>query len=277
MKQFHKWLTLWGMAAAAILTAMTLTAATYAWFSANRQVETGKVTSKTGSKQLMLQISRKNGADFPGREEISSEVELKPLAGVLLPVSTADLETFFYCPVTNAEDNAEVFLQTTDESMYYHDTIYLRVVGDGFPAETRVGLFLDNTADKPIVKAESGNLLTAARLGLKFNNAGPVILTLSDEADVGEGNTWIDGRLQGGGKVLGSESGNAVPVDTPAKPYTDFLYALNASALAELKLEEIYTVDVYFYLEGCDPDCTDHRVGADEAKLNLAFFALQTQ
>ena len=41
-----------------------------------------------------------------------------------------------------------------------------------------------------------------------------------------------------------------------------------------LELNKIYSVEVFFYLEGCDPDCLSQRVAMDEAALNLAFFGL---
>ena len=47
--------------------------------------------------------------------------------------------------------------------------------------------------------------------------------------------------------------------------------------LAKLELNRIYRVDIYFYLEGCDPDCLTDRVAMDEALLKLAFFGLLAQ
>ena len=44
--------------------------------------------------------------------------------------------------------------------------------------------------------------------------------------------------------------------------------------IAELTINEIYTLDIYFYLEGCDPDCLSDRVGMKDASLNLAFFGV---
>ena len=46
--------------------------------------------------------------------------------------------------------------------------------------------------------------------------------------------------------------------------------------ITELNLNETYTVDVYFYLEGCDPDCLSDKVALTKATLNLAFYGLLT-
>ena len=44
--------------------------------------------------------------------------------------------------------------------------------------------------------------------------------------------------------------------------------------IVDLTINEIYTLDIYFYLEGCDPDCLSDRVGMKDASLNLAFFGV---
>ena len=43
-----------------------------------------------------------------------------------------------------------------------------------------------------------------------------------------------------------------------------------------MELNRIYTVDVYFYLEGCDPDCTD-AMKLDSLNLHLAFYGILTE
>lgn len=278
MKRFQKWLALWGIGTVAVLTALTLTTATYAWFSTNREVETSRVTSRTGSEQLELQISNLGGQDFAPMKDASgtyNEVPLKQRSTPLLPVSTADLDTFVYCPFT-VDNNAEHFLQTTDEAYYYHDTIYLKAAAQGFPQGSRMALYLDN-AEEPIVQADGGELLTAARLGLTFDGKDPVIFSLSD-VNEGTGNSRPGGVPLESGKVLTVRDGEVVPEDDPAIALADGqLFAGGDSdqpPIAYLELNRVYAVDVYFYLEGCDPDCLDRRVGQKQAVLNLAFFGL---
>lgn len=286
-KNTKKYLTLWAIGAAAVIIAGTLTAATYAWFTSNREVETEKVTSRTGSSSVELQLSRTGGTAFSPQKD-SSGVSYVPLKGsaalpfdeelVLMPVSTADLRTFVYNSVTN-NGYAESFSKATDESLYYHDTIYLRAVGDDtLPEGTKMALYLDNIEGAPIVGPEGATLLTAARLGLRFSDGSFKILTLSNVND-GDGNTRPGGVPLEKGQVLTADaSGKVSAAKDPAVLLTQVQIPSDGSSaqqpLAVLTLNEIYTLDVYFYLEGCDPDCLSDRVGMKDAALNLAFFGV---
>ena len=44
-----------------------------------------------------------------------------------------------------------------------------------------------------------------------------------------------------------------------------------------MELNKIYQLDMYFYLEGCDPDCLNETVGMTGAYLSLAFFGMLRQ
>ena len=44
-------------------------------------------------------------------------------------------------------------------------------------------------------------------------------------------------------------------------------------ALLTMEFNRIYPVDIYFYLEGCDPDCSD-ALSFDVAELYLAFYGV---
>ena len=43
---------------------------------------------------------------------------------------------------------------------------------------------------------------------------------------------------------------------------------------AKVELNKVYQIDIYFYIEGCDPDCTSEKVGLDSAALQLGFYGL---
>lgn len=268
-----KLMTLWGICATAFLTMLVLTSATFAWFTANRQVGTDRVTARAGSNALELQIGRMDGNGF--QPENNNQVVLKNQTSPLMPVSTADLKTFLYNPMT-VDGFAEDFLPTEDESLYYHDTIYLRAKGDGMPEGTKVTLYLDNS-DTPIVETVEGELLTAARLGMTFNNTAPVIISLST-VNEGSSNTRPGGVAIGPGQVLSYSGGQVVAVNDPAIPLTDAQISSvgtpGKKPIATLELNQLYAVDIYFYLEGCDPDCVSEKVGMDKAALNLAFYGL---
>ena len=40
-----------------------------------------------------------------------------------------------------------------------------------------------------------------------------------------------------------------------------------------MQIGKIYSLDIYFYLEGCDPDCTD-SVSFNTADLQLSFYGV---
>lgn len=264
-------MVLWGLCVAAIITALVLTSATFAWFTANREVGTDRVTARAGSNELDLEVSQNGGEDF--RAAANNEVPLKAQTAPLMPVSTADLKSFVYNSRT-VDDFAEDFLPTQDESFYYHDTIYLRAKAEGMPSGTKVALYLDKT---PIVENLEGELITAARLGLTFDEASPVIITLSD-VNEGTGNTRPGGVAIGDGQVLSYNSGNVTAAKDPAISLTDVQLSPNDTPgkqpIATLELNHIYAVDIFFYLEGCDPDCTSEKVAMDSAALTLAFYGM---
>ena len=266
MKRIWHWVKMIYFALLFLSAGAAFMAATFAWFSANEKVETSRVTSRTGNAQLELQISRENFSPAANQE-----VPLKAPANVLMPVSTADLMNFVYCPATN-DGYAQRFLPA-DETLYYHDTVYLRARGDGLPDGTKLALYLDD--EYPIAESLSGELLTASRLGLRFDSGAFRILSLSD-VNEGSGNTRLDGQLLGSGKVVTLSGSSARAADDPAIPLADVMASGGNQPLAELELNRVYRLDIYFYLEGCDPDCTGEKVALDTAALQLAFYGVST-
>lgn len=264
MKKIAHWLKMLYFALLFLSAGAAFMAATFAWFSANESVETSRVTSRTGSAALELEISRENFSPAANRE-----VPLRTPQGALMPVSTADLLSFVYCPTTT-NGFAQSFLPA-NETLYYHDTIYLRARGEGLPEGTKLALYLDE--ETPIVQSVSGELLTAARLGLRFDDGSARILSLSD-VNEGTGNTRINGQLLGAGNVVTLSGGTAQAAADPAIPLSGVTLSGGGQPLAELELNRVYQLDIYFYLEGCDPDCTGEKVALDSASLQLAFYGV---
>lgn len=288
-------LTLWVTAAAAVLTAAVLTTATYAWFTTNGNVETETVTARTGTADLELQISKKPEEDFSPETVKDADgkeyngVALESLGSrVLLPVSTADLKTFVYSPATvegeATENTLMVPSQQRLEEILYHTTIYLRLRDNGTLSDnTTVSLYLDDLGiQKTTEEAEAENrLLNAARLGLSING-NFLILRYSDDAVGAESNTLLNGERLKPGQVLTYENGNVTAADIPAGNQgllSEFQYSdknLTPKPLLEgMKPGTIYPLDIYFYLEGCDPDC-DEAAQKQQAGLSLGFYAVLT-
>ena len=106
-----------------ILTTMaalaTLTSATYAWFTTNRQVSTSTASARTGTESLTLEISSSGGSRFQNMTNAPITQVNGSDASKLLPVSTADLVNFVYTPST-IENQAVHFEKVENEAYYYH-------------------------------------------------------------------------------------------------------------------------------------------------------------
>lgn len=260
-----------------VLLAVTLSGATFAWFSSNRAVSTSRAEARAGTEEWKLLVSSSADGPFEAVCGIRQVNATKP--DQLLPVSTADLAAFYYCPSTQ-DDLATRFLPVEDERSYYHGRIYLlaQAEGEQWQGQT-MAVYLDTNEDAgPLVSAD-GQLLTAARLGLFCQGAqsGPVILRLSEQANPlrSEMNTAPGGSLAGEGVVITGETATA---PDPSVPLDSVLLAADAAVLPEqplLRLERntVYPLDIYFYLEGCDPDCNE-TISTQTCELYLSFFGV---
>lgn len=271
----------WFLSITTIAALLSFTAATYAWFTSNQAVSTTRASARTGEESLVLQISN-DGSTFSNVSSVAiAQVNQTSLTN-LLPVSTADLTNFVYAPST-VSDMAETFQLVDNESYYYHGRIYLRAMAQGLSSDTKLFLYLDQT-DGFLGKDVDGTLLNAARLGLLFNNdpSTAVIFRLSEAQNAASNqifNTVVNGVTLGSGQVLSWNTGSVQAVADPSVPVTDYTVSFGSSMsvpsrpLCVMNLNQIYQVDVYFYLEGCDPDCSD-AIAHNEADLYLAFFGI---
>lgn len=271
-----------------LLVLISLSAVTFAWFSAaNRQVNTVRVTSKTSGADIQLLLN--DSADFSkgGTNALNlNETELHEL----MPVSTADLEHFVFNP--SAEGNMATAFSPAPADLYYHKQFYMKAeVAEMDIAAVQVyldGSSSGKTSGCPLVESSGadGLFLNAARVGLRFTEAGKsdgtaAIIRLSD-AHNPQGshmNTVLNGVDLGEGMVLKSDDAAQIisAVPDPSKSYQAFTIrdngALPEQYLVALKPNVVYTVDAYFYLEGCDPDCTE-IISADFADLSLWFYGM---
>lgn len=261
-----------------------LVLATFAWFQHNRNVDTGKATAKSGNESVILELSSRGGSSFSPEEAVAITQVNSADKTELMPVSTADLKTF----VTNRHTDGGIagnFSVVRNEDSIYHGRIYMRAKTGGDSGNLRMDLYLDRTGDSGgnLVKAEQ-NLLNASRLGLIISGDGKesgTIFYLSDKNNpAGEQvyNTKINGQILGSGKVLDGSSGTIKAADDPALPADSRAvsesgggYTLPEKPLMTMEMNKIYQADVYFYLEGCDPDCSD-AAAFDASSMHLAFF-----
>ena len=137
-------------------------------------------------------------------------------------------------------------------------------------------------------EAASGYLLNASRLGLVFgeNTSSPVILRLSETENPENAqvyNTEVNGKILGKNQVLGYNDSGVFAVGDPSVSISEYTIdfsenqmKLPARTLMSMELGKIYPVDIYFYLEGCDPDCSE-SIQLNEAELHLAFYGVLEQ
>lgn len=276
----------WFLGVTTLFAILALAAATLAWFSSNRAVQTNTATARTGDETLELQISSSGGSSFRSVETAAITQVNQTDSETLMPVSTADLQQFVYAPFTGA-GKATAFSVVQNEANYYHGRVYLRAQGEGWPAGSRMNLYLDQS-DGLLGQSADGYLLNASRLGLVFGDdtSSPVILRLSETENPENAqvyNTEVNGKTLGKNQVLGYNGNSVYAASDPSVPVSDYMISftndqmtLPGKTLVSMELGKIYAVDVYFYLEGCDPDCSD-SVQLNEAGIHLAFYGVLDQ
>ena len=273
----------WYLGITIIFALLVFSTATYAWFTSNRKVSTGRATARTGNETLELQISSSGGGSFRSEETIAVTQMNQTDVSELMPVSTADLVNFVTVPSTE-NGMATIFKKVDNEAYYYHGRLYLRALGEGWDSTSRMALYLDQS-DGVLGENISGQLLHAARLGMVFDDDSQsyVILRLSEDENAKSQqnyNTVINGRTLGKNEVLTWKKEAAEPVQDPSVSVESYTIRFQGNsmtlpdkALLTMEFNRIYPVDIYFYLEGCDPDCSD-ALSFDVAELYLAFYGV---
>lgn len=273
------------LAAVCALALLSLTAVTAAWFTNNAKVNTSRAVSRTAAQSVELQVSSKGGDDFSGGREADIVQVNSAEMTRLMPVSTADLATFVQPPAT-VDGYAVSFQRVEDERDYYHGRVYLRATADAAESGRKLAVYLDEGAGSGGALAVGGaagsRRLHAARLGLVFDGKqeSAVIFRLSEDKNA-EGdrtlNTKLDGAVLEEGSVLTWTGTAAKAVADPAVLTKDRAVGADGTVpekpLLEMELGRVYQVDVYFYLEGCDPDCTE-SIAFDDGYLHLAFYGV---
>ncbi len=261
-----------------VALAATLGAATYAWFTNNMKVNTNSVSVHSDTSKLVLKLGDADRGSWSQQGDVSLTSTANG-AVTLYPVSTFDLNGFAACAQNNSAGDATVFEQAKDNgSTYYHGWIDLRptITGTGASkVKGKVSLYL---AESLVPQGADAELLRAARVGIKISSGGQVLATnifeldSSDSGHRGEHPTTAPAGLAGyaDGMLLGWQNGQlACGANVTQDPAAFTLDAGEAAerpqnSLATLALGQTYRLDIYYYIEGTDPD---------SATLHLALFA----
>lgn len=263
-----------------LLAFASLSTATYAWFTrANREVFTSKANGVTASAEVKLLLS--TSQDFSAKKSETAIAQVNGFsAEKLMPVSTDDLVHFVTSFAIDG-GNAQNFKLVSNEENYYHGRIYLKAEGATELEDQKMKLYWNagKGGGEPLSNM-TGELQCAARLGLAFRGEDmnqTRILSLSTANIAGSKmNTSVDGVEQSGGIVLhGAADGSVRAVTDPSRLWSDFAVhdgqQLPATPLCTLSLNKVYSLDIYFYLEGCDPDCLND-ISMNGADLTLWFY-----
>lgn len=268
-----------------VALAATLGAATYAWFTSNMKVNTNSVSVHSDTSKLVLELGDADAGSWSQQGD-ASLASTASGAATLYPVSTFDLNGFAACAQNNSSGDATVFEQAKDNgSAYYHGWIDLRptITGTGASkVKGKVSLYL---AESLVPQGADAELLRAARVGIKISNGSQVLATnifeldSSDSGHRGEHPTTAPAGLASyaDGMLLGWQNGQlACGADVKQDPAAFTLDTSETatrpqSALATLALGQTYRLDIYYYIEGTDPDSADY-LHQDPGTLHLALF-----
>lgn len=269
-----------------VALAATLGVATYAWFTSNMKVNTNSVSVHSDTSKLLLELGDASRGSWSQQGDVSLVSNASGTV-TLYPVSTFDLNGFAACAQNNSAGDASVFEQAKDNgSAYYHGWIDLRptITGTGASkVKGKVSLYL---AESLVPQGADAELLRAARVGIKISSGGQVLATnifeldSSDSGHRGEHPTTAPAGLAGytDGMLLGWQNGQlACGADVKQDPAAFTLDTSETatrpqSALATLALGQTYRLDIYYYIEGTDPDSADY-LHQDPGALHLALFA----
>lgn len=269
-----------------VALAATLSAATYAWFTSNMKVNTNSVSVHSDTSKLVLELGDADAGSWSQQGDASLASTANG-AVTLYPVSTFDLNGFAACAQNNSSGDATVFEQAKDNgSAFYHGWIDLRptITGTGAnKVKGKVSLYL---AESLVPQGVDAELLRAARVGIKISSGGQVLATnifelnSSDSGHRGEHPMTVPAGLAGyaDGMLLGWQNGQlACGADVKQDPAAFTLDAGETAerpqnSLATLALGQTYRLDIYYYIEGTDPDSADY-LHQDPGTLHLALFA----
>lgn len=268
-----------------LIIAMSLTTATYAWFTSSRVVHTDRVVSQSSTDTVELLVSSTGGDDFHGSNEAVITRVNNTATDELMPVSTADLKNFVYND--GSVESMAVHFARSDGEYYYHGRIYLRADAVNHRDEDKLALYFDESDDKgPLFQSNADSVLNALRLGITIDGETFYIFRVSDESNPGQNrvlNTRLNGVELGGNQVIDSSQDTLRAVSDPSVPLMEYMVDRDGTTKGNtikpillMDLNRVYTLDIYVYLEGCDPDCSE-AVQLGNLDFYLAFYGILTK
>ena len=254
-----------GIAFTMIVLALSLSAATYAWFSSSRftNVTPTAHSVSDSSSDLLISLS----ANGPWDKECALDAADK----TLYPVSTADLSSFWCATFQNpAGINTDYANYGSSASNYVLEgTFYLQCGGSS------LNVFL---LPEQMSVSSDPQLIAALRVGMIIESSSGSSTYIFTCDDLGSTAGATSRRTTARSGVVVSGSGSWSYVADPAVSMSS--YAADASGddsvsarsgatpLVTLSSNEVATVRYFVYMEGCDENCIDE---AQSRNLQLKF------
>jgi len=258
---------------ALLIALVSVGTATFAWYIYNTNAHTTKVSVAAGSSGSLLIYN-------PETQEYAYSAKIEPFYGRLNPVSTNKISNGFkevteFRQASGSETKLEAYLfGDAPEKDYYTTDLKLKSTAGNTDVYISDILFQDSDKDKPIS--------SAMRLGLQVFKPGSeteveneYIFEITDESGAKhvqnpDYNTWtgVDGH------VLNTNPGAEPNSTIEFHPLTrdnyceineetgDVIVKEGLSKLICTCGETPVKIKLYFWLEGCDADCTLDLLGA---------------
>ena len=261
-----------------LLAALTLGGATYAWFTFNNATNVEPMAGTVGDGAVSLLISASRDGPF----DKECDLPLEQAVEELLPVSTADLQTFYASAAQNKQGITLRYRDVTEQApqRLMHGTVYLQSKNRGCD----VYFF-----EPKLSFGSDGQALSALRLVLKLTTEtdGEQLLFFCLD-DLGGGGAEEQATVTGDNVVVSSIDAGGQPGYTadPAEDIGAYLAQADGKedttprageqALCALQADEVASVEYWLYLEGCDTACVN-AVQTRELSLQLGFAGVSAE
>ena len=261
-----------------LLAALTLGGATYAWFTFNNATNVEPMAGTVGDGAVSLLISASRDGPF----DKECDLPLEQAVEELLPVSTADLQTFYASAAQNKQGITLRYRDVTEQApqRLLHGTVYLQSKNRGCD----VYFF-----EPKLSFGSDGQALSALRLVLKLTTEtdGEQLLFFRLD-DLGGGGAEEQATVTGDNVVVSSIDAGGQPGYTadPAEDIGAYLAQADGEedttprageqALCALQADEVASVEYWLYLEGCDTACVN-AVQTRELSLQLGFAGVSAE
>lgn len=253
--QFSAFLALFWM----VILAVTLTTATYAWFTISAITNVKPMSSAVSEGDANLLIS--SGKEGPFDKKCELHPEGNP--GELSPVSTADLE-HFYEPTAQTPDGISILYKDVTHNTnakVLHGKVYLQSQYQDCDVYLR---------RKGLDFGTGGQILAALRLGMKItaeSGTRTLIFRLDEMGNTASASSAVTTPAQGTVVSAIDQNSRATYIKDPSVSLKDYLAVEDGEndsrpgagreALVHLKAEEIASVEFWLYMEGCDENCVN--------------------